>query len=115
MSVSDDSSGSGDRSFLSERGWRGLAERLKLSEREVEVARAVLADETERAIARRLGISPHTVHTHLERLYHKLQVSSRLGLAVKLYQTLLVMTAEPHSPLPPICGQRAAGRCPLAG
>jgi DNA-binding CsgD family transcriptional regulator len=112
MSVSNVSSEG--ESFISELGWRCLARKLKLSDREIEIARAVLKDQTERAIARRLGISPHTVHTHLERLYRKLQVSSRLELAVRLFQTLLMLTAEPGSPLPPVCGRRAAGRCPFA-
>lgn len=79
-----------------------LARRLSLSPREVEVARGVLLDEKEFAIALNLGISVHTVHTHLERMYRKLGVSSRLQLAVELLRNSLpcsVGDAPPDCPL----------------
>jgi DNA-binding CsgD family transcriptional regulator len=45
---------------------------------------AVFDDQKETAIAANLGISTHTVHTHLERLYRKLRVSSRVSLVVRV-------------------------------
>jgi len=64
------------------------------------------------AIAGRLELSLHTMHTHGERLHRKLSVRSGPELIVQILTTFLLMTAKPDSPLPPICPNRAAGRCP---
>jgi DNA-binding CsgD family transcriptional regulator len=53
---------------------------LKLSGRELQIVRGVFDDYTELAIAKNLNISPHTIHTHCERLYHKLAVTDRVKL-----------------------------------
>jgi len=100
-------------SFLVEAAWERLAERFRLSRREVQIMQAMLEDQKEPAIALRLQMSPRTVHTHIERLHGKLSVRSRPELIVKILTVFLLMTAEPDSPLPPICGNRTAGRCPL--
>jgi DNA-binding NarL/FixJ family response regulator len=99
--------------FLTEAAWERLAERLKLSRREVQIAHAVLEDDKESKIADRLRMSTHTVHTHMERMHAKLGVRSRPELIIKILTTFLLMTAEPDSRLPSICGNRTAGRCPL--
>ena len=99
--------------FLNEAAWERLADRLSLSPREIQIVRAMLDDQKELAIAHRLKMSPHTVHTHTERLHGKLCVSSRSEMIIKILTTFLLMTAEPDSPLPPICGNRASGQCPL--
>lgn len=99
--------------FLSPEAWDYLAHRLGMSHRERQIAQGILADRKELAIAHHLGVSAHTVHTHLERLYRKLGVGSRLQLATFLAWRHVQWTAEPDSPLPPICGDRTAGRCPL--
>jgi len=41
--------------------------------------------ETQDDVGRHLGMSPHTVHTHLERLYKKLGVASRSHLIVRVF------------------------------
>lgn len=102
-----------EQTFLPDESWPIVAERLVLSERETEVARLVLLDLKEFAIARALDISPHTVHTHLDRMYRKLDVSSRLQLAVRLASTYIALVREEHSSLRPICADEARGRCPL--
>jgi len=93
--------------------WQAIAGRLQLSPREVEIATCVVGDLKESAIARRIGISTHTVHTHLERLYHKLSVNSRVELVVRVFHTYLELVNEPGSTLPPLCGNRTASQCPL--
>ena len=50
---------------------------LGLSRRESEVLRLVAVGETDAQIARELGLSPRTVHKHLERIYRKLNVENR--------------------------------------
>ncbi len=73
--------------FLSEPAWQSIARALGLSEREAQVARLILVDDTnESAIAAKLAISPHTVHTHLERLYRKLGVTSRCQVVARIFQ-----------------------------
>lgn len=57
---------------------RGLEARLSAREREVShLAAAGLAD---KEIARRLGISPTTVRTHIDNAYRKLGVNNRVAL-----------------------------------
>jgi DNA-binding NarL/FixJ family response regulator len=53
-----------------------------LSERESQVAEAVRLGLTNKEIARRLRISPTTVKTHLENIFHKLNVTHRVQLAI---------------------------------
>ena len=55
-------------------GWTSL------TPAEARVARLVVLGLTNRAVARRLAISPHTVDTHLRRVFGKLDVRSRVEL-----------------------------------
>ena len=73
------------RAVLSDQQWRSLARSLHLSGREIEVLRCVFDDQTEAGMALELGISCHTVHTHLERLYRKLGVRSRCAAVVRVF------------------------------
>ncbi|MEM6286178.1 MAG: response regulator transcription factor [Bacteroidota bacterium] len=56
---------------------REEADSLRLTPRELDVLRQLVEDDTEAEIAARLGVSPHTVRTHVKNLYAKLQVHSR--------------------------------------
>jgi DNA-binding CsgD family transcriptional regulator len=77
------------RALFSEGSWQYLASMLALSARESEILQAVFEDQKESCIAANLGISSHTVHTHLERLYRKLHVSSRVELVVRVFAEYL--------------------------
>lgn len=79
----------GGHSVLSVVWWDRLAASLQLSERELHVLKGVFDDRTEAAIALELSISAHTVHTHLERLYRKLGISSRCALVVRVFEEYL--------------------------
>lgn len=48
--------------------------------REWEVLKAFQSPEPEKQIADRLGLSTHTFHVHVKKIYRKLQVRSRLSL-----------------------------------
>ena len=65
--------------------WRSLASCLGLSPRECGIVRAVFDGDSEKRTAERLGLSPHTVHTYLWRIYRKLQVQSREELLVRVF------------------------------
>jgi len=65
--------------------WRSLAACLGLSPRECGIVRAVFDGNSEKDAAARLGLSPHTVHTYLWRIYRKLRVQSREELLVRVF------------------------------
>ena len=70
--------------ILTPEQWDQVCSRLRLSERELDVVVGVFDDLKEAAIASRLGISAHTVHTHLERLYRKLHVNGRGRMIIEV-------------------------------
>ena len=88
------------RSIFSDRQWLLLARALQLSDRELEIIQCIFDDHTEAATARQLGISAHTIHTHLERLYHKLGVSTRCAAVICVFAEHFTQRAP----------RRAAGR-----
>ncbi len=69
--------------------WHVVARTFRLSGREMEVATLVLRDMKENEIAERLKISPHTVHTYLERLFRKVSVASRTQLVIRVLSVIL--------------------------
>ena len=73
--------------LLNERSWAAIGSSLGCSRRELEILTSLIEDRlhTEDQIGRALGISPHTVHTHLERLYKKVGVASRAHLIVRVF------------------------------
>lgn len=75
--------------FLSLPDWQRIVAHFKLSPREAEIVKHMLADRSERDIADQLGISTHTVHTHRERLYRKLSVRSRAQLVICIFGTFV--------------------------
>jgi DNA-binding NarL/FixJ family response regulator len=99
--------------MFSEPAWQEIARSLKLSGQELQIVRGVFDDCTEFAIANNLRVSPHTVHTHCERLYRKLAVTDRVKLVLRITDEFLALTVAPETVLPPICANRVAGRCPL--
>ena len=101
--------------MFSLRAWDEIACNLRLSGRELEIVRGIFDDLTESAIAERLQISSHTVHSHLERLYHKLGVTGRVKLLLRVIETYLALIQSSDSLLPPLCAQCDGGRCPLWG
>ena len=82
------------RSIFNSDTWKKIAQSLHISNRELQIIQGIFDDRKEFAIADELTISVHTVHTHLERLYRKLGVSSRVGL-------ILCILSEYLSSLPP--------------
>lgn len=73
--------------FLSSTAWSAIGASLKLSARELQIVMCIIEDlaETQDDVGRHLGMSPHTVHTHLERLYKKLGVANRSHLIVRVF------------------------------
>ena len=99
--------------IFTDMAWREIGCSLNLSGREAEIVRHLFDDHTESAIAARLGISVHTIHTHLDRLHRKLGVVDRVQLVLRITSEFLALTVSGVNPLPPICANRISGRCPL--
>jgi len=84
---------------LPREAWPRIAAAFHLTEREVEVVRGLFEGDRQGMIARRLGISAHTVHTHLGRVYKKLEVTNRSGLFLRVFSAFVEGPAPGH-PMP---------------
>jgi DNA-binding CsgD family transcriptional regulator len=63
---------------------KDLQHKFGLTPREAQVALRLAVGDSDAELARRLGVSPHTVRHHTERVFDKLQVRSRKALALWL-------------------------------
>jgi len=77
------------------RGTRALAEaeKILLTQRELEVLKGIVAGHSDRVIAKSLYISKHTVRSHIKSLYKKLRVSSKAKAAAKALQDKIIQWA----------------------
>jgi len=74
-------------------GRKGYGDRL--SPRELEVVRLVVAGRTNREISRILAKSPATVDQQLRSAMRKIDVTSRTALAVKVTETGMLEDSDP--------------------
>lgn len=65
-----------------------VREAFELTTRQEEVLVLLLAGRNEAQIAKRLGISKHTVHTHVRLIYAKLRVRSRAQLFGRVFDEI---------------------------
>ena len=82
------------KSFLPKARWRAIASSLDMSSREAEVVEGILAGGNDALIGERLGISAHTVHTYLDRLYRKLRVNTRCGLVLRIFAAYVALESR---------------------
>lgn len=99
--------------LFSPQAWEEIARSLRLSDWELQIVRRVFDGEKELSIAAALNVSAHTVHTHVERLHHKLAISDRAQMLTRVRREFLALTVAPGNVLPPIYADRATGRCSL--
>ena len=83
---------------LEDRHWRSIAATLDLSDRQLQIVQSVFDGFDQEEISRELDISPHTVHTHLDRLYRKLHVKSRCELVVLVFLAYLSGRSQEGGP-----------------
>jgi DNA-binding CsgD family transcriptional regulator len=74
--------------------WAAISNALQLSPRESQIANQLLMNRSESEIATTLGISSHTVHSHVERLYRKLVVRSRAELLLRLFSAYVTVVGD---------------------
>lgn len=91
--------------MFSERAWEAIARGLRLSGRQLQIVRGIFDDETDLGIAQQIGVSLHTVHTHVERLHHKLAITDRPQLVLRVMEEFLTL---PNSSNRPPVGLREA-------
>lgn len=81
-----------------EDAWNGIALRLDLSPRQIEVCRGVIVGQRDKEIAISLGMSSRTVQTHMGRLYEKLGIQNRAELATRVFAAYHAWRNELHPP-----------------
>ena len=80
---------------------------VRFTPRQLEVLGRLLAGDNEKQVARALGISAHTVHTHVKEVYRRLEVNTRGELFTKLFAAII---ANIRGGAPPLAVKpRAAG------
>jgi DNA-binding NarL/FixJ family response regulator len=75
------------RRLFTDVDWLGLACALRLSKRQVEIAKLVCEELTYAGMASRLSISINTVRMHMHALFVKLGVRDRIGVVLRLALT----------------------------
>jgi two-component system NarL family response regulator len=65
------------RKVIGEFQLNSISEQYVLSQREKEILKQIDAGYSYKEISNRLCISPHTVHSHIKKIYEKLQAQNR--------------------------------------
>ncbi len=71
-------------SLLTPEQWKQVGSQFRLTRRELSVAMLMFEGKTRNQIARRLHCAPGTVRTYIDRLFAKLDVQDRLGMALRI-------------------------------
>ncbi len=71
-----------------------VTQRLGLSGREMQIVEFLLCEMKDQVIAHQLGISYNTLRTQLGRLYRKLGVQTRIGVAVAVFSEAMRIVGE---------------------
>jgi DNA-binding CsgD family transcriptional regulator len=97
--------------LLTDYAWLEIARALGMTERELQIVQGVFDNLPQKGIAARLKIKEHTTHTHFNRLFKKLAVTTRTELVLLVMEKLIALTISENGMLPPICRNHHAGNC----
>ena len=100
-------------SLLSDHAWYEIGRTLGLTRRQLQIVQSVFDNRYEPEIATQFRISPHTVHMHLNRIFKKLNVTSRTELVLRIVELMITLTLSETAVLPPICPRHHTGVCCL--
>lgn len=89
--------------MLSNEAWIAIARKCELSPRELQIVRGIFENQTDDAMASNLGISRHTIHTYLGRLFRKLDATTRTQVVLRVMQQFLILSSTTERELPAIC------------
>lgn len=89
---------SGPSVLLTTDEWQALAKGMPLSPRELQIAQGFIDGLDEHGVAVSIGISEHTVHSHLQRLYRKIGVNSRCEFIRRLSVLFLTNSGRGTDP-----------------
>jgi len=84
----------------------GSTDRASLSPREIEVLRSLAGGLRPEEISDAMGVSPHTVRSHIRNLISKLGVRSRLEAVAEGRRAGYLVVGRPMAPGPPVEGTR---------
>lgn len=77
--------------------WVSIQRELGLTNRELDIVQCFFGGMQEFEVASSLGISTHTVHTHLGRIYRKLSVRSYPAMLLRVFATYIATDSGPES------------------
>jgi len=97
--------------ILSDHAWLEIGRTLDITKRGLQIVQAVFDNQHEADIAKRFKLSPHTVHMHMNRLFKKLNVTSRTELVLRIVEQMVALTLSETAVLPPICPHQNTGDC----
>jgi DNA-binding CsgD family transcriptional regulator len=97
--------------LLTDHAWHEIGRTMEITKRELQIVQSVFDNQHETDIAKRFKISPHTVHMHLNRLFKKLNVTSRTELVLRIVEQMVALTLSETAVLPPICPHHQSGDC----
>ncbi|MGZ4972269.1 MAG: response regulator transcription factor [Limisphaerales bacterium] len=89
--------------MLSPHAWTAIARKCRLSPRELQIVRGIFENHTDHAIGSSLGISRHTIHTYLSRLFRKLNATTRTQVVLRIMQQFLILSSSTERKLPALC------------
>ena len=99
--------------ILSDHAWSEIAKALGITKREMQIIQGVFDNHTQQGIASRLNMNEHTAHTHLNRLFKKLNITTRTELVLRIMEQMIALTLAETGVLPPICPRHHRGACRL--
>lgn len=82
------------RCALSDAAWLWISAAFNLTRRERQIVQGLFEGDTEAGVARRLGISVHTTHTYLTRVFRKLGVCNRTALLLRVFSQYLAFVSD---------------------
>ena len=89
--------------IFSDAAWRLLQKSLALTNRQLQITKAIFDNEKEAAIAEKLGVSVHTIHTETQRLRNKLHVHDRVSLVLRVVCEFLSLCTTHQLRLSTLC------------
>ncbi|MEI6077839.1 MAG: helix-turn-helix transcriptional regulator [Verrucomicrobiota bacterium] len=99
--------------IFSDHAWHEIGRTLNITKRGLQIVQAVFDNQHESQIGKIFKISPHTVHMHMNRLFKKLNVTSRTELVLRIVEQMITLTLAETRVLPPLCPRHHTGKCCL--